>query len=537
MALEEVSSIEYAQRYGTGAAVERQQLFVLRRADSRAANLSIFDSLGESAESSAFIHFGASAVAVYNGSSAWQTGDSRSQAALIQYVATVSINTDALATWGDGIPVSAGAVIQTHGIERHAVQSNVQWSHGYSRSVQGLVQAGTGNVLELNAPIQWGAGAVRLAGALPALTIPTPPLPPIPPPVALLRILPARYFLMSLTIYIERLADSLELPFYDFQVSTDVGSFCWAFSGTGHPTLQQLLTPVDGVPTQIRAVLDGISFVFAVDKVSRSSQFGSNRINVVARSVTSSLSAPYALSSARTNQQDMTALQIGTFALQDSGIDLDFGVGAGNDANGGLVDWLVPAGAFSVIGTPLQAVQAVVEAAGGCVQSHRSLPILLARHPYGARIGDAGGAPWQWMDGSADVELAPDALITESIERNDGADINGVYVSGTTQGVLGLVKITGSAGDRLGQIVTDPLITHFDAARQRGLSILGASGKQQRVTLDLPVLMGTNQPGILDVGQLVQVNASSPWRGRVRAVSVSARSPTLRQSITLERHI
>jgi hypothetical protein len=342
---------------------------------------------------------------------------------------------------------------------------------------------------------------------------------------------------MAHTIYIERVSDSLELPFYDYSISADVGSFCWSFSGNGHASLMQLLTPVDGVPIQIRAVLDGIEFVFAVDKVSRNRSFGQSGVSVSARSVTSLLSAPYSLSTARSNSQDMTAYQIGTFALENSGIDLDFGVGAGVNANGGIVDWLVPAGAFSNIGTPLQVVQAVVEAAGGYVQSHRNQPILLARHPYGGRIGDAGGAPWQWMDGSADVELAPDALITESIERMDGADINGVYVSGTTHGVLGFAKITGTAGDKLAPMVTDSLITHIDAARQRGLSILADGGKKQSIRLDLPVLVGAHQPGILSVGQLVQVNSTTPWRGRVRSVSVNARLPTLRQSVTLERFL
>ena len=39
------------------------------------------------------------------------------------------------------------------------------------------------------------------------------------------------------------------------------------------------------------------------------------------------------------------------------------------------------------------------------------------------------------------------------------------------------------------------------------------------------------------VGQLVQVNAAVPWRARVRSVSVQAKQPTLRQSVTLERHM
>lgn len=469
---------------------------------------------------------------------AWQDATPIAASATSASKSAIPRSTQRTVHWGDAVarPVSAGAV--TRQSVSLGIVRTVAWGDAVAHVTNQALITHSAIPVRLVKRVVWGAGTPIYAGSFEPIIVPAPPPPPPPPPEqALLYILPARHFLMAHTIYIERVSDSLELPFYDYSISADVGSFCWSFSGNGHASLMQLLTPVDGIPVQIRAILDGIEFVFAADKVSRNRSFGQSGVSVSARSVTSSLSAPYALSTARTNSQDMTAYQIGTFALQDSGIDLDFGIGAGVDANGGIVDWLVPAGAFSNIGTPLQAVQAVAEAAGAYVQSHRNLPILLARHPYGGRIGDAGGAPWLWHEGSADVELAPDAVITESIERQDGADINGVYVSGTTHGVLGFVKITGTAGDKLAPMLTDSLITHIDAARQRGLSILGAGGKKQSIRLDLPVLIGAHQPGILNVGQLVQVNATIPWRGRVRSVSVNARLPTLRQAVTLERFL
>ena len=162
---------------------------------------------------------------------------------------------------------------------------------------------------------------------------------------------------------------------------------------------------------------------------------------------------------------------------------------------------------------------------------------MLTRHPYSQRTGDNPGAPWGWMTGPADVDLALDAIITDGVERRDGPDINAVYVSGTTQGVLANVKRAGTAGDKLSAMVTDALITHVDAARQRGLAVLGAAGSKYNVRLELPVLTGPSQPGVLEVGQLVPVQAASPWRGRVRAVSAAYKRPTLRQTVTLERHL
>ena len=355
---------------------------------------------------------------------------------------------------------------------------------------------------------------------------------------AALFILPARFYMSTHTVFAQRLPDLADIPIYEATVSADAGSYCWTLSASGPASLFALLAPVGGLPVQLRVTLDGIPFVFAVDALQRSQKFGQTGVSISGRSVTALIGAPYLRATTRDNASGaLTAQQLATAALTSSGVALDWGVGSGAQANGGLVDWLVSAGAWSHQGTPLDAVQAIAQAAGGYLQSHRSAATLLTRHPYGQRAGDNPGAPWGWMTGAADVELAPDAIITDGTERRDGPDINAVYVSGTTQGVLGLVKRTGTAGDNLAAMVTDPLITDVIAARQRGLAVLGAAGAKYNVRLELPVLTGAGQPGVLDVGQLVQINAAQPWRARVRAVSVNAKRPSLRQTVTLERHL
>ena len=362
-------------------------------------------------------------------------------------------------------------------------------------------------------------------------------LPCYPAAQALLYILPARFYMTAHTIFAQTLPGLVDVPIFDATVSADAGSYCWSLSASGPASLMEQLAPVAGLPAQIKLTLDGIPWVFAVDSITRAKEFGKSGVRIQGRSLTALIAAPYLRATTRANALAQTAQQLAEDALSGTGIALDWGVGSGALANGGMIDWLVSAGAWSHSGTPLDAVQAIVQAAGGYLQSHRSAATLLARHPYGQRVGDTSGAPWAWSTGNADVELALDAIITEAIERRDGADINAVYVSGTTQGVLGLVKRTGSAGDKLAQMITDPLITHADAARQRGLSVLGAAGHKYAINLDLPVLTGLGQPGVLDVGQLVQINAAVPWRARVRGVTVNAKQPTLRQTVTLERHL
>lgn len=347
-------------------------------------------------------------------------------------------------------------------------------------------------------------------------------------PEAPLFILPARFYMAvhSLTAHI--LPGLTQIPIFDVSLAADTGSFGWTFSASGPVDLFDALAPSSGLPAQIRITLDGMAFAFLVDGIQREERFGRRGVRISGRSVTALLAAPYARESARVSTEARTAQQLALDALEFTGAGLDWG----------LTDWLVSAGAWSHLGTPLAAVQAIVESAGGYLQSARNAATLLARHPYPELPGGIVGGPWNWEGAfAADVELAPDALFVTSIERRDGPDLNAVYVSGTNQGVNAWVKRELSAGEKLGQPIADALITANEAALQRGLSVLGAAGPKHIVQIELPVLTGVGQPGVLDVGQLVQINESSPWRARVRSVSVNARMPKVRQSVSLERHL
>lgn len=341
--------------------------------------------------------------------------------------------------------------------------------------------------------------------------------------LAPLYILPTRFYMVVHALSAVRVnadGSATALPIYNASLSADRSSFGWSVGITGHSDLFDALQPVDGTPCIVRVTLDGIDWVMAVDKVRRTYEFGKRGASASGRSVTSLISAPFARSVASTNTSAMTAQQFAAAALDLTGIGLDWGID----------DWLLPAGALSVHDTPLNTVRAVASAAGGYLQSHRSLPTLQVRHPYPV-------APWDWADAVPDVSLAPDAIITGSFERADGPDVDAVYVSGTTAGVLALVKRSGTAGSKLADMQTMAGVTHVTAARQLGMSVLGAAGAKHLVEISLPVLTGTSQPGVLDVGQLVEVTGSSGWRGRVRAVNVETPLPKVRQTVTLERHL
>jgi hypothetical protein len=261
-------------------------------------------------------------------------------------------------------------------------------------------------------------------------------------------------------------------------------------------------------------------------------RFGRRRASISGRSATALIAEPYANITDHHNPTARNAQQLAADALAPSGLGLDWGI----------TDWLVPSGVWSHQGTPLSAVQAVAASVGGYINSHRSEPTVLVRHPYPTLPGGIPGGPWNWEGAAgafaADVEIAPDAIISRSIRRADNADIDGVWVSGTTAGgIEAHVKRQGTLGAKLAPMVTNPLITASAAASQLGYSVLGKAGAKHLVQITMPMLTGGANPGVLDVGQLVQINSATPWRGMVRAVSVNANQPTVRQSVTLERHL
>ncbi len=338
----------------------------------------------------------------------------------------------------------------------------------------------------------------------------------------------ARFYMAVHSIQAHLLPSLVQIPIFDVSLSADVGSFAWTFSATGPAVLFDATAPTAGATASVRITLDGLQWVFVVDSLQRQTQFGANVTRISGRSATALVGSPYARELSRLSTTARNAQQLAASALDLSGVGLDWGID----------DWLVPAGAWSHTGTPLAAVQAIAGAAGGYVNSHRSAPTLLVRHPYPTLPGGVPGGPWNWAGVSVpDVELSADSLITTSIQRKDGPDVDGIYVSGTAQGVLAHVRRSGTSGAKLAAMVTDPLITASAAAQQRGLSVLGAAGPKHLVQVSLPVLTGGGNPGVLDVGQLVQINDGTPWRGRVRAVAVQAAQPKVRQTVTLERHL
>lgn len=314
------------------------------------------------------------------------------------------------------------------------------------------------------------------------------------------------------------------IPFTRFSISTSRDSTGWNLSADGPLSILDQLAPDGALPAQVRVSIDGLDFEFLIDGRRRNRSFGKAPASITGRSSSYLLSDRYSPKLAYTNTEPMTAQQIVQAALEFTGVGLDWRV----------TDWLVPAEVWSFVGTPMDVVKRVADSIKAIVQSPRTGDniIIAPRYPT---------LPWLWGAATPDVVIASyDPVTADSFEQRDQPDYDGIYVSGQAQGELALVKLAGSGPSLYMPMITDQLLTDLEACRQRGESELStSSGIKLDMSLTLPVLTGVDEPGVIDVGKLVEVHDTSPldevWRGMVTGVSIESNFVKVRQTITLER--
>lgn len=382
---------------------------------------------------------------------------------------------------------------------------------------------GSGSALHAAGPeLPWGYGITL--HATPSAYTPGPPpgggSPTGTVPVTPGAIIAARAsYDVTHTMSVLDLRDGAALDVTSLSLGIDADSALWTLRASGSGSLYCKMMAGDQ-PAQIEVTLDGLQWVFAVDTVSRSRQAGQSNCDITGRSLAVAAGAPYAGDQNWVNDGPTTGAQLAAIANLYSGLDVSWEV----------EDWLIPDRVFSFSGTPLAVVLRVAEAIGAVVQADRSACKVRVMPRYLL-------LPNEWGTVAPDVEVAFEAVLSERFERADQPEYTGVYVSGQQQGAVGFVRLEGTSGAFLHPLVTDLLLTDEPALRQRGQAILGASGGQARVTLELPVLTGAGEPGVLSVGQLLRVlDPAAAWVGLVRAVQVQATLPTVRQTVEVERH-
>ncbi|MBB5204395.1 hypothetical protein HNQ51_001709 [Inhella inkyongensis] len=342
-------------------------------------------------------------------------------------------------------------------------------------------------------------------------------------PAATVSIPVRRVYMVANTLSLTRVADGVQIPARSVAVSLDVDSWTWGFSASASAQALPLLTPGVTGPTELQLDLNGMSFRVLVEGISQRRSFGRTELTIRGRGRNAVLAAPYAAQMSFFNGADQTAAQAATAALLTNGVPSGWGV------DWGLDDWLLPSGAWSFQGSPMDAVLTIAQAAGGYVQPHATEATLLVRHRYPV-------LPRDWSSRVPDIELPADLVSVEDIRWLDKPAYNRVFVAGgQIGGRLGQITLASTAGDLPAAMVVDPLVTDVPALRQRGRAILGEGGRQAMISLRLPALQ---QLGLVRPGKLLRyVDGGTTRLGLVRSLHIEASHEQAWQTLGVETHV
>jgi hypothetical protein len=335
-------------------------------------------------------------------------------------------------------------------------------------------------------------------------------------------VVPVRSFYMVFNdVSLVRVDGCLDLPALSLSLKIDADSWTWGFDASLPAASLPYLDPDGSTPVELEARVNGKAYRLIVERIARERQFGRATVSISGRGRSALLDAPYAPTLNFSSSADRTAQQLMLEALTANGASI------GWDLDWQLADWVVPGGVWAHQGSYIDALNTIAAAAGGYLQPHASDDVLRVLHRYPT-------APWEWDSVAPDFELPADVTTRESVEWTTKPDYNGIYVSGVSAGVLGFVKRSGTPGDLLASMVTDALITHADAARQRGRTVLSDTGRQALVTLRLPVLPET---GVIEPGRFVRYVDGDEMRvGLVRSTGLDCALPDVWQTIGVETH-
>ena len=314
-------------------------------------------------------------------------------------------------------------------------------------------------------------------------------------------------------------------PLYaiSFDLTAGADSWTWTWSAkVGGKQLVDVLSNDPLSPIEVLATINGTAFKLIVETIARDRAFNSDVISLSGRGISAYLSAPYAPISAVFSSSAITALQAANLALEFNGVSI------GWDIEWGINDWLIAGNAFSSTGTYIEHLQRIAEAGGGYLQpTHTTSSVrILPYYPT---------SPWDWASATPDLILPEDIFITESIAYTSKTAYTGVYVNGgSSGGRLDLIKIAGTDGSLLAPTIVDPLATDPIMTRQRGMRVLGDTGRETKITLRLPVLP---QTGIILPGTMLRyIVCGATKMGIVRSTAVSYTLPVVSQNIEIESH-
>ena len=332
---------------------------------------------------------------------------------------------------------------------------------------------------------------------------------------------------------LKKMPEGIPLEFADLQISLDIDSFSWSLSASilNSASMDQIKPGPSG-PVEVEAKVNNKTWRFMIERYTVTSKHPKKSYKVSGSSLTQLLAAPYSAKQSAQIETPTNALQVIQGILENTGFEIDWDIS--------LADYTIPVGAWGYENkTPIEVIDELVKAAGGVLVPATALSKLYAAQRY------REAPPWYWpsIDSSSlDFQIADSTIISLSSDWQPSVEYRSVYVSGITQGVAVDVTKNGTDGTPAAPDVYDALNLTTQQCRGRGISILGQSGAQEIVTVELP-LPTSGAPGLVVPGKWGEIqdtnDSDNDYRALVLSTTVSVSRPgasRATQTIRLERH-
>lgn len=312
------------------------------------------------------------------------------------------------------------------------------------------------------------------------------PFPDLPPIDFKIPIEPQikRVYLMQPTLIVTRVSDGLRIIVTDVSITDQRGQHSKSVS----INFSSRIDSVRALNELLHIEINGYDFYCVIEQVNRKASFGVDDYTGSGRSKTALINTPWVGTPSYTNSTSLSIAGMLNQLLLNTGWTVDL--------HEDIVDFVVPSGAFSIIGkSPIEAVSDAVSQMGCMIVADDSTNTLLIVPQWPV-------TPWLMQSAISDVNIHDAVIMSYDESLSVGTLCNGVWLRGEQQGVSAFVKRTGTDGALVTNDISNQLIVDVQAARIAGTTALGDTGDKVNITVELPVM---NDLPPLTKGMLVGV--------------------------------
>ena len=314
----------------------------------------------------------------------------------------------------------------------------------------------------------------------------------------------------------------------DFNIKTDLDSYCWQggikISDKQYQKVKAKLDVARGNEPLVIVVVNGVSYSFIAEEISRNRVFGNYSYSISGRSSTARLGQDYAHSQGGTINQDLYASQIINMQLADLPFSID---------RFEVKDWLIPAGTLNTSNqTPISIISQIAQACGAEAISDPLEPKL-------SIIPRWKKPAWEMATATADLVIPMGVVQSISDQKRVSPRYNTVTLIGRTQGFE--VYRAREGRNLIAPVANWYLYTDRDCVIPRGIQILSDSGTHGLYTLKIRVADKYNMP-LVELGQILQISdPEGAWKGIVTGVSLDVGRDndaiTVWQTVNIDRYL